>query len=58
MTGMTTRASDRIASGIVLEGLAVGQARNVVSYSDGTAGGTYGVSPDRHPAGSFNADRM
>ncbi|GGC16340.1 hypothetical protein GCM10011494_39020 [Novosphingobium endophyticum] len=58
MTGMTTRAFDRIASGLYLEGLAVDRARGVIWYSDVIGGGIHGVTPDGTPAGSFNAGRM
>lgn len=58
MTGMTTRAFDRVASGIYLEGLAVDQARAVIWYSDVIGGGIHGVTPDGTPVGSFNAGRL
>lgn len=47
-----------IASGIYIEGLAVGHARNVIWYSDVIAGGIHGVKPDGTKVRSFNDGRM
>jgi sugar lactone lactonase YvrE len=49
--------SEKIASGIYLEGLAFDFVRDAVWYSDVIAGGIHGIRPDGTPLTSFNPDR-